>query len=196
MFFLFCRDFPDIPCARSPVYISGMKDDNPGSSDGLCFACGRFSGRADECHYCNAEMPSGSLRTICRRWGLLAILAGLAILWFWSGSQPVRRVSISEISPQMNYALVSIAGEVASKPYIKLDGNDAYASFLLSDGAGVVRVCIAGSLAKDFAEDPEISRKGASLGITGVLSVKKAREVKLYVRKVKGATPWMLVRAT
>lgn len=171
-------------------YIPGVNNRNTKSGDGICYACGRFAGRADDCPYCEAGMPSGSIRHLCRRWGLWAVLAGMALLWYWAGTQPVRQIRAGEITPRMNYALVRISGEVASKPYVRLEGSDGYISFLLSDGSGVVRVSMDGATAAHFAAEGDVCQKGVPLNITGVLSVKKGQDVRLFVKPLKGDRGW------
>lgn len=163
------------------------------TGEGVCPACGRFAGPSDECPYCSADIPCSPLRPLCRRWGLLAVLAGLALLWFWSAVQPVRLINVAEVTPRMNYAVVRIAGEIISRPYVRVDGGEGYVSFLLSDGSGTVRVSMDGRTAVEFASDAAVCCKGASLEVTGVLSIKKGREIMLFPKSPGGERAWTRV---
>ena len=147
-----------------------MNDEH--SSEGVCPCCGRFTGRASLCEYCDSDLPEGSLLRHCRRWcGILAV-AALAMLWAKSGEQPIKRIDAEDITPAMNHALVRLLGKIESKPYAKDGGTGVdYVSFVLRDGRGSVRVCLQGEDAAEVASPASGAGKGSKIEAVGVLQV-------------------------
>jgi hypothetical protein len=166
-----------------------MNDEH--SSEGVCPCCGRFTGRASLCEYCDSDLPESSLLRQCRRWcGLLTVVA-LALLWVKSGEQSIKQIAAEDITPAMNHALVRFLGVIESKPYAKDGGAGVdYVSFVLRDGRGSVRVSLQGEDAAEFASPLSGPRKGTKIEAVGVLQVRAGAMPRLFVRRLGGKRAW------
>ena len=162
-----------------------MTQGDPVQSGGRCPSCERFIGPASICPYCDADaVPVPGLRFL-RVTAMLLALAGTALLLVAGRHRDLPRIYVADITSSMNFAAVRVSGRVSRAPYVKReDGVITYASFLLDDGSGVIRVQLRQPLVAALAHNDELPSAGARLNVSGRLDVRAHGEARLAARRL------------
>lgn len=92
-------------------------------------------------------------------------------------------MKIGRITPMMNFAQVKIRGTVERTPYVTKKNEDiTYASFLVRDETGVLRVTSYDDVSSELAQMDHIPRKGDLIEAVGVLSVSAGNKTRINLR--------------
>jgi tRNA(Ile2) C34 agmatinyltransferase TiaS len=105
--------------------------------------------------------------------------AGLFLLYMTAKHREPPLVSISEITPVMNFAHIRIEGEVRKKPYIGRDNE--YLSFRVFDDSGSLQVVAYRETAKKLITENGLPHAGDRVDVRGNLS-SSAAKAKLYLK--------------
>ncbi len=154
--------------------------DGEQNQPGTCFSCERFIGPAEVCPYCDADAPSAGSRRALRFGALLLALAGLVWLHATARYREPPVVAMDRLGPAMNFARVRIAGEVQRDAYVSpREGEPDYLSFVVSDGAGQVRVQAWREVAAALAAENRLPRRGDRVDVEGRLRLSAQGEPRL-----------------
>ena len=155
----------------------------PGPAPGACDSCGRFIGPADVCPFCGGQTrPRLGLRAL--RWfALLMGVGGLGILYLAAVHAETPVVTIRDITPAMNFARIRVEGVVARAPRVsRAYGHADYASFVVDDGTGQIRVAAHRAAARALDEGHRLPAKGERVAVVGSLDVPASGDVQLHVQ--------------
>lgn len=148
-----------------------------------CPSCERFIGPADHCPYCGEASAKAPALRYLRAAAFLLALAGLACLTLMVRHRELPVVRVASITPMMNFAYVRVVGRVVHAPYVvNRDGQVDYASFLLDDGSGTVRVQTHRKLARRLVETQSLPPEGALVDVAGSLNVSAEDEPRLRLQ--------------
>ena len=111
---------------------------------------------------------------------VLLATVGLALLYVTARHSEPPTVSISEITPVMNFAHVRVVGMVNRRAYISKDR--AYVGFTIEDETGRLRVAAYRDVAKALIENAMLPAAGDRVEVRGSLSVTAESEPKLYLK--------------
>jgi len=148
------------------------------SSGALCPVCNRYIGPAAKCPYCSSDAVKSPLMRTIKVIAVFMATAGLFLLYLTAKHREPPLISISAITPVMNFAHIRIAGEVRKKPYIGRDNE--YLSFRVFDGSGSLQVAAYRETAKALIEGDLLPNAGDFVEVRGNLSA-SASKAKLYL---------------
>ncbi|MFT5241377.1 MAG: hypothetical protein ACI9OU_000967 [Candidatus Promineifilaceae bacterium] len=154
-----------------------------------CPACERYIGEVTLCPYCDADTVHAPRQ---RRFRLLAfalILLGLAVMCLVNRLPPPGITPIGSIGETSGYRYVHLSGRVAERPYVvEREGQVRYASFVLEDETGRIRVQMDGDVAAALDAGTNLPWEGAALTVAGVLKPTPEGRIKLRVQSAEQIT--------
>jgi hypothetical protein len=92
-------------------------------------------------------------------------------------------VNLSDITPAMNFAVVSARGTLWRKPTVSSPGPVDYLAFDLRADNCTLRVCAYDDVAQQIVEGAGLPRPGQEIGVTGSLSLAAGRRPRLILRR-------------
>jgi hypothetical protein len=159
-----------------------MNRDAEDNRAAFCPSCERFIGPADVCPYCDADSARPPILRVLRWMAFVLAVGGLIFLYAAARAKEVSVVTISHITPMMNFAQVQIAGTVQKDAYVgRTNGAVDYVSFIVNDGSGELRVVAYDSVAKDLERKSLIPRKGDIVEVHGSLTATADNKPKLRI---------------
>lgn len=152
-----------------PAPATGAPSPDPAA---LCPACERFIGPATRCPYCDSDANTPPVLRAMRIGALVLAGAGLALLFVMARYSRADIVRVGDITPMMNYAFVSVSGEVERKPYIGYrTGVVDYVAFTITDESGALRVVANGPVARALSEGGRLPAARDRVTVSGTLQV-------------------------
>lgn len=163
-----------------------MTSEEAAPQSAICPSCERFIGPATTCPYCDADSRHAPFLRRLRYAALLLAILGLAALYLMARQQAVPAVEIRAITPMMNFAFVRITGTVVREPYVSHEGDRVdYASFLISDETGDLRVAAYREVARALVDGGRLPAKGDRVDVSGVLNVSGDGQVRLRLQTAR-----------
>ena len=153
----------------------------------LCPSCDRYIGPAASCPYCNTAANTPPLMRAMRGVAILLATVGLVLLYVASKHREPPRITISEITPVMNFAHVRVVGTVPRKAYISRDRT--HVSFTITDETGSLRVVAYRNVAKALLETRAVPTVGDEVEVRGSLSISAKSNPKMYLKSPQHLTP-------
>jgi len=158
---------------------------NPTSTElpppGSCPACGRYTGPASTCPYCEIELPGrGALRLL--RWtALLFASLGLAMLLAVARRNPPPVIPVSKITAAST-GRTRIRGVAVTQPrVVSRDGIPRFVSFDLQDNSGRITVSASRNVVRTLVAGNSLPAKGATIEVTGNPGIDKHLQMHLYM---------------
>lgn len=141
--------------------------------DGItCSSCGRFVGPLNKCPHCGARVNKRLSVHVTRYAAVLLATAGLGLLYLYSVNREIPTIRIGDIKETMNFAYVTIEGDVTSEPRVfKQAGRVRSIRFDIDDGTGEIPVTAYSSQAQALVDAGKVPRLGDHAKISGSLSV-------------------------
>jgi hypothetical protein len=159
---------------------------SPPVAEALCPSCERFIGAVEVCPYCGADSVRRPQLRFLRYASLTLAVLGLLFLYLAAVGRDAPAIRIGDITPFMHYAGVRLAGTVPRPPYVaRENGRIAYASFILDDNSGQLRVTADGDVAQGLLDQRRLPAEGARVEATGNLSVAADGAPRLRLRKAE-----------
>lgn len=110
-------------------------------------------------------------------------LCGLALLYLSARWTPLPRVAIRDITPLMNFACVSVQGQVPRAAYVaRRDGKPDYLSFSVDDGSGRLRATAHRDVARELVARGNVPRAGDRVEVSGSLNVAAGTDIRLRLQ--------------
>ena len=119
------------------------------------------------CPYCDAELPGNTAIKLLKISALILATVGLFLVYLAGRASKPEVISISSITPAMNFARVSVRGIVKQKPHVSQDAE--YLSFYIYDGDRRIKVAAYRSVAIKLAESGRLPRNGSRVEAAGEL---------------------------
>jgi hypothetical protein len=156
--------------------------------NGHCPACRRFIGPEDSCPFCDVDGITPLPFRLFKRLSIFLAMTALAILGLAAYRTQPPLIPIAEITPLMNHATVSIAGEVLRKPTTSTGGANPYAGFVVADSSGEIKVTAYGPIAETLIEQNTLPVKGDRIQVTGNLDIRSQTRRSLILRSTEHLT--------
>ena len=152
------------------------KTQQPAPRFGFCFSCERYLGTAPTCPYCGERALLPPPLLWLRRAAWCFALIGIFLVWLAARESSAPHVYATDLGPEMSYARVSLSGVVDRPPYVRREsGEIRYASFLLDDGTGMVRVV----LHENVAATTKLPCALDIVNVTGTIRIRAGRTPQL-----------------
>ncbi len=148
-----------------------------------CPDCGRYVGPVSKCPYCGSTTSVAAVLRYLRIISVSLVIFGLFFLFMMVRNRGAKLITVSDITPAMNYAAIRVNGRVMRAPYIiRKKGVVKYMSFELDDGSGTLRVYARNKVAAVIAcSDDILPHKGDVVEVSGKLTVKDGRNIRLEI---------------
>jgi hypothetical protein len=156
------------------------------ATNGTCSMCGRFIGPESVCPFCGASGQSRLSLRVLRRVALVVSILGLGLVWFIARQSPPPLVAIADLTPTMNYALVTVRGVVPRAPRIHKTGSSVdYLSFQVADGTNTLYVFASSPLAARLVDEQRLPGPGAAIDVTGTLTLRDSGSLRLRIQRAE-----------
>ncbi len=154
-----------------------------------CPACGRYTGPALECPFCEIALPKHRFLHPLRRATMGIAFTGIALLWLWAAHTSLQVTPIGELTPG-RIGRTRVVGSLSSKPSIDYHkGVPTHVRFKLADRSGQITVSATRQVARDLVEQGRIPAKGAILQATGHMSPDRDRRPRLFLESATALSP-------
>lgn len=148
---------------------------------GSCPACGRYTGPAFACPYCEVELPNRRALRLLRWTSLLFSSVGLIILLVIARHHPLPVTPVAHITPARTERTRVRGITVTSPRIISKDGIPRFVSFDLDDGSGRITISATRQIARTLVAGNKLPEKGATIDVTGNPSLGRNRQLRLYM---------------
>lgn len=149
------------------------------SEDGrYCPSCGRYVGHHEICPYCGARVKVRVKLKALAMIALFLAFSGVIAVYFAANAEPPT-ITVSQITPEMNYARVKIIGYAISAPsydemsgyftFRMMDINGTYNSYL---NTSVIVVNVYSPLSNELVKAGKIPVPGDMIIVAGTLKVR------------------------
>ncbi len=154
-----------------PKQVTG-EDGKAGTYESNCQVCGYYVGASSVCHRCGARTHTRtSIRTV-RLVALVGSIIGVILLWVAAYLKQPEIISIGDITPTMNNALVVIEGSVVES---QQDAEKNTFRMTVSDNTGNIRINAFNQLDSFRAHfDEQLPSVGDTVRVTGALNISQA----------------------
>ena len=160
-----------------------MSEEQPGQVlDSHCPACRRYVGPEEHCPYCGVEGIKPLSFRLFKRLSLLLAVIGVSILAIAAYKTQPPVMAITDITPLMNHATVTVEGQVVRKPTTSTTSRHAYVGITLNDGSGDIKVAAYGAVAENLIESGMVPERSQYLTITGSLDIRGSTRISLILR--------------
>lgn len=161
----------------------------PLTTSPACPACGRYTGPALDCPYCEVALPGRTIPRIVRWSAPSVALLGLALLWLQAQRLPLPVTPMREITPD-HIGRTRVTGTLVAKPrvYFRRGAADQV-RFEMADDSGHMTVRATRQVARDLVEQGRVPVKGAVLQATGNVTPGRHGKPCLYLESVNAITP-------
>ena len=149
---------------------------------GQCPSCERYIGPVDVCPYCEADADTPlAIRRL--RWIALTLaIPGLVFLYLAARQTTAPTIRAGDISPLMNFARVRAEGVIVGRPFLQRnEGEAGYATMVIDDGSGRIRVTVDGDAASALISGGTTPKPGTHVQAEGILSVEAEGMARLRV---------------
>ena len=121
---------------KEGIDLSSLKPIYRVDPETICPRCGRYIGPLETCPYCGAKIRRKFSLWLLKRLALVLAIVSVLILYSATLAYEPPYITISDINPTMNYALVRIKGWVLSStdPYYSNRTGSPYITFTIADG--------------------------------------------------------------
>lgn len=151
------------------------------SSPSSCPACGRYTGPAFTCPYCEVELPGLTPLLILRGAAVLLAAAGLFLLVLLARHSPLPLTPIARISATVSERTRLRGVTITTPRVISRNGSPTFVSFDLEDATGRITVAATRRIARDLVTLDRLPQKGDVVDITGNPALDKYRRIRLYM---------------
>lgn len=148
---------------------------------GSCPACGRYTGPALACPYCEVELPNRHTLQLLRWTSLVFASAGLIILLVIARQHPLPITPVSHITPARTERTRVRGITVTTPRIISQGGIPRFVSFDLDDGSGRITIAATRQIARTLVAENKLPDKGATIDVTGNPSLDRNRQLRLYM---------------
>ena len=148
-----------------------------------CPSCGRFVGAHDRCPYCGTGLKKRISLKSLRYTSLLVAIIGLVCLQLMAMNRETPAKKISDITPSMNFAYITIKG-VASRPskyYRDDDGKVSSCYIYLKDKTGSIRIVAYRQVAEKLFNKDVYILKGDEVEVSGKIKVVEGDKVSMML---------------
>lgn len=151
------------------------------SARSSCPACGRYTGPAFACPYCEIELPDRQALRVLRWTALLFASTGLLVLLATARCHPQPVTPVARITAA-RMERVRVRGVTVTTPRIvSRDGITRFVSFDLDDGSGRITVAATRQVARNLVNGNQLPQKGAAVEVTGNPAIDRNRQLLLYM---------------
>lgn len=159
------------------------------TSSSACPACGRHTGPALDCPFCEVALPGRTVPRILR-WSAPGIaLFGLTLLWVQAQRTSLPVTPISEVTPA-HIGRTRVTGTLVAKPRVYFrKGAPDQVRLEMADGSGRMTVYATRQVARGLVEQGLVPVKGATLEATGSVTPGRDRKPRLYLESAGALVP-------
>jgi hypothetical protein len=151
------------------------------SARGTCPACGRYTGPALTCPYCEIELPDRTAFRLLRWTALLFASVGLLVLLLAAQRQPLPVTPVAQITGARTERIRVRGLAVTSPRIVSRDGIPRFISFDLDDGSGTITVAATREVARHLLAENRLPQKGDTIEVTGNPGADRNRQLRLYM---------------
>lgn len=151
------------------------------STPGSCPACGRYTGPAFTCPYCEIELPDRAAIRLLRWSALLFASVGLLVLLLAARRQPLPVTPVAQITSARTERIRVHGLTITTPRIISRDGIPRFISFDLDDGTGTITIAATREVARHLVAENRLPRKGATIEVTGNPGTDRNRQLRLYM---------------
>ncbi|MGB9561767.1 MAG: OB-fold nucleic acid binding domain-containing protein, partial [bacterium] len=106
--------------------------------EGYCQSCGRYIGAYKICPYCGARIDERLSVKVLKIFSLAFTFVGVIAVYFVAKSAELKKVPVSDIKEEMNYAVVCVEGIVTRAPSYNPEAQSII--FYIEDTTGSIRL--------------------------------------------------------
>jgi len=137
--------------------------------EGYCESCGRYIGAYKICPYCGAKVKERLSVKALKIFSLAFTFIGVIAVYFVARSADIKKIAISDIKEEMNYAVVCVEGVVSRAPTFSKDAQTL--TFYIEDTTGSMRVSAYRKDVEALKSANKIPRMGDRVTVCGTVRV-------------------------